>query len=200
MSRGKRNRTGKNNTSSDRNAYQTNKSPQTSGGVEGDSNQSIDDSNGEITQETYEKYRAVLVDLEKANTDQHDKAVLQLSTATLGVSATFAGTSFSASSFSALIAGWCFLVFSIILMLLSFYFGKRACTEQRTNWDEMYRSGHVSEQNNSIDRLEWLTNLTTFFGSGCFVIGLVFCLISCGINSRNSEFPAKAPPQSSLCK
>jgi hypothetical protein len=151
-----------------------------------------------ITQETYEKHRAVLLDLLKANVDQHDKAVLQLTAATLGVSITFVDRVIPTplpDTVTALVIAWALLVFSTLSMLASFWTGKKACLADLADWDDRFRSGAAGRESTS-----WwsvATNWLTLFGSVFFSVGLIltviFCCLNIGITRPSSTLPQGKP-------
>lgn len=147
--------------------------------TEGDSPNETDGNNW---QEIYLQHRAFLLDLIKANEDQHDKAVLQLTAATLGVSVTFVDkvvTNPLPYTEAALVLGWVALTAGIIAMLASFFAGKKACRIELQNWDSHFEGNNLPENESQWSKAtERLSNA----GSICFVVGLVLVISFCWLN------------------
>jgi hypothetical protein len=94
-----------------------------------------------MSDEVYRDERNILLDLIKGNTEQHDKSVLQLATAVLGLTITFKdkiapqplpGTDWLMG------ISWLLLLGSTGTMLASFITGERACKLDLKNLDARY--------------------------------------------------------------
>jgi hypothetical protein len=135
-----------------------------------------------VQEDVYLKERAVMLDLIRANADQHDKAILQLTAATLGVSVTFiaqVAKSPLSCSWWLFGTGWTLLFLSLFAMLTSFHTGQRACHEQLHGWDALYRDGTPQPECNS-----WSTATTWLSRGSCalFLLGVLMILIFSWIN------------------
>ena len=93
----------------------------------------------------------VLLDLNKANTDQHDKAILQLTAGALALTVTFmekiAPHPLPNTQYW-LAGGWALLAASMAAMVLSFLTGQNACRRQLALLDIEFREGMRPPQTN----------------------------------------------------
>jgi hypothetical protein len=125
----------------------------------------------ELSQERYDSERKLLLDLLKANIDQHDKAVLQLASATLGISVTFVDKIAPDPvrwTYWLLGGGWLALAGSIALMLASFQTGVKGATIQINKLDQHMRTGKRPDQTNRWN--PWTSRLTST-SSVLFLVG-----------------------------
>lgn len=129
-----------------------------------------------MSPEQYASERALLADLEKANTDQHDKAVLQLTAATLAISATFIEKIVRIPAPNTLWIlgwGWIALTISMVLMILSFWTGRKACRKYQAWLDRAVSVGVGEPEQN-----RWSTATDSLSGLSCllFIAGIILIL------------------------
>lgn len=153
---------------------------------------------GQLTPELYLKERDLILDLEKANTDQHDKAILQLTAATLAFSITFVdkvAKNPDPSTLHMLGWGWFALVVSMAAMVLSFLTGQKACAKRLAALDNEYSTGTPDNSRNV-----WVMLTTTFnyTSSTLFFVGLILILLFSWVNmpKGNVSPPDSGPPAS----
>lgn len=150
---------------------------------------------GELTPDLYHKERALILDLIKANTDQHDKAVLQLTAATLAFSITFVdkvAKNPDPSSLQLLGWGWVALVVSMAAMVLSFLTGQWACAKRLAALDKEYLKQPIGSTRNL-----WATATTilTHTSSLLFFVGLIVILLFSWVNMPSATKGSVAPPE-----
>jgi hypothetical protein len=146
-----------------------------------------------LPQEIYNEERKLLVDLHKANADQHDKAILTLTASTLGLTLTFISNIAPNPplwTMYILAAGWLGLVASIVTMLCSFLTGQWACEHQMKLLDHHAEKAERPDQTNYWSNWTKKLNVSSLF---LFVIGIILVAIFSGINmlERKPAGPAK---------
>ncbi|MCI0359334.1 MAG: hypothetical protein L0211_12720 [Planctomycetaceae bacterium] len=153
----------------------------------------------EMPHEVYTDERKVLLDLSKANTDQHDKAILTLATGSLGLTVTFISNIAPhprPDTLVILFAGWGCLAASIGAMLLSFQTGQEACRRQLVLLDQEFQESERPDQTN------WWSACTIWFNRGAcffFLAGVILILVFSGLNLLAAPPAPPVPaPASSL--
>jgi hypothetical protein len=159
-----------------------------------------------MSQELYDKERLLHLDLIKANTDQHDKAILQLTGATLALSVTFVEKIARNPHPDTLILlglGWAALATSMIVMLASFQTGQTACELGLARLNKRFESGEPQSEFNL-----W-SILTTWFNRASyilFIVGVILILLFSWVNiptvdaskgsrmSKSSQIPRPTTP------
>jgi hypothetical protein len=127
----------------------------------------------------YEKYRDHMIELQKLNSQNFDKAILSLSTTTLGLSLAFIKDIVNlenAACISILKLSWIALVLAIIITLLSFLFSQSAITKQLEYADEYYLQNKDAslEKTNCFDILNrW----SAYFSALFFILGIILTVI-----------------------
>src|SRR5262245_42473762 len=104
-----------------------------------------------LPQDVYKEERKLLVDLHKANADQHDKAILTLTAGLLGLTLTFISSMAPNPphwTMYILAGGWAGLVLSIVTMLFSFLTGQWGCDHQMKLLDHHAANAERPEQTN----------------------------------------------------
>lgn len=141
------------------------------------------------TDEQYAKERALLLDLAKANTDQHDKAILQITGVALAVSVTFVDKiahNPDQHSYVWLGAGWAALSLGLTAILLSFQTGHWACNSQLDLLNDEYKTGVRPDQRNHwSEYTTWLNRLSCLL----LVLGVVLILIFSWVNLPKGTAP-----------
>lgn len=137
----------------------------------------------------YYRERAHLSEIEQKSADQHDKAILTLSMAALGVSITFldkiAATPVPETLIILFIA-WGFLVASIVAIVASFQFSQWACRYQQALYDKERETGEEQKQKNRYSTwTSWLNVAAYIF----FVGGVCSLLLFSGLNLWISKEP-----------
>lgn len=130
----------------------------------------------QMPDDVYCKERDILLDLIKANTEQHHKWVLQLAAAALGLSVTFIEKIAKAPGSDTYIwlgAGWSLLSFSIAAMLLSFLVGEKACWNALEALDAHYQNRVPLPARNILGTITHLLNRASY---ASFVIGVI-CIV-----------------------
>ncbi len=167
-----------------------------------------------LSQEFYDRHFALLADLNKANADQHDKGILQLTGVTLVLSVTFVDKIAQhplPHTFWLLFFGWACLAISMAAMLVSFHTGTWACDANRAWLDHVFATNTLRA-----DEKLW-SHVTTWLNrASCILLmlGVFFILIFSGVNlpsvghtqqrespadsSRGSEVPKPGQPPSPL--
>ena len=163
-----------------------------------------------LSQEVYDKHRALLADLNKANADQHDKGILQLTGVTLVLSVTFVDKIAQHPlpyTFWLLFFGWACLAISMAAMLFSFHTGTWACDAEMAWLDHVFATNSLRA-----DKKLW-SHVTTWLNRvSCILlmVGVLFILIFSGVNlpsagqtqqqeissdsSKGGEVPKSAQP------
>jgi len=129
-----------------------------------------------LSTEQYLNLRKEVQEVDKNNSDQHDKAILQLATGTLALSVTFLekiAPNPLPESLWVIATGWSALIVCIISMLLSFVFGQLACKSQLEIYDEMYENQVNVTRPPKWTRWTTSANLISF---ASFVVGIFFIL------------------------
>jgi len=130
----------------------------------------------DLSTEQYLNLRKEVQEVDKNNSDQHDKAILQLATGTLALSVTFLekiAPNPLPESLWVIATGWSALIVCIISMLLSFVFGQLACKSQLEIYDEMYENQVNVTRPPKWTRWTTSANLISF---ASFVVGIFFIL------------------------
>ncbi|HTN76655.1 MAG TPA: hypothetical protein VL096_15460, partial [Pirellulaceae bacterium] len=140
----------------------------------------------------------MLLDLVKANTEQHDKWVLQLAAALLGLSITFLekiAPKPLADTLPFLGAGWVLLCTSVGGTLLSFLTGQRACKLGIDRLEELYRD-ETPEPTARWRELLSYNNITeglNLLSYGTFVAGVV-CIATFSWKNIQHKASSAEPP------
>lgn len=125
----------------------------------------------------YQAQRALLSDLEKANAEQHDKAILQLTAGALALTVTFMEKIAPhplPSTRPWLAGGWLALVLSMAAMVSSFLTGQRACRYQMELLDKEFGEGMRPSQRN---KWSTITTWLNVFSFALFLVG-VACILT----------------------
>jgi hypothetical protein len=150
-----------------------------------------------MTQEVYSNERTLLTEIEQNSADQHDKAILQLTMAALGVSIAFVSQVAPRPLLSPewLVISWGAFVGSIIAILASFHGSQAACRLQRELIDQEYEFQTVpADQSNKYIKRTIRLSLAAYFA---FVVGVLALLVFCYPNlihaQKNDQPPANHP-------
>lgn len=130
-----------------------------------------------MSEDTYFRERTTLIEMEQKSADQHDKAVLNLSTGALGLSLTFIdkiAPDPAASTLWLVGAAWISFIVCIFVMLLSFLTSQSACRRQRDLLDGEYSNGYPPDD---VNKWSTGTHYLNFVAYACFVFGVIF--LSC---------------------
>jgi hypothetical protein len=128
-----------------------------------------------------------LNEIEQKSADQHDKAVLQLAMAALGVSITFLDKIAPQPIRCTLIllfAGWVSLILSIVAIVGSFLMSQRACQYEREMLDKEFREQTQLDRDKKHSKRVTRLNRLAYIG---FVVGVGLILIFSGWNLWNVE-------------
>jgi hypothetical protein len=139
--------------------------------------------------------------LQKANTDQHDKAILTLTAGMLGLTITFISNIAPNPppwTMIFLASGWGGLVLSMVAMLCSFLTGQWACEDQIKLLDQHAAKGIRPEQKNYWSKWTKLLNTSSL---ALFIVGIILVAIFSGINllartpaaAKSQQPPAQGP-------
>jgi hypothetical protein len=142
-----------------------------------------------------DKERPALLELIKANVDQHDKAILQLTAAALAVSVTFVAqvaknpVDGTVPLFG---VGWLLLFLSMVSMLGSFHTGQIAGNVQLQLLEDYFQTG------NQPTHVSWWSRATTGLSRlSCifFIFGMIFVLLFSWFNfPATNRFGPQQPP------
>lgn len=140
-----------------------------------------------LAEKTYLDHRACLNEIELKSADQHDKAILQLTIAALGVSITFldriAHNQPVPTSRCLLVGSWLSLGLSIFAILGSFLTSQRACQEDRKHLDDDFRNRKVTEFKNKYKTITtWLNRIayTSFLIGVSLLLGFSYANLPTG--------------------
>jgi hypothetical protein len=130
-----------------------------------------------LSYEVYLSEREKLIDIESKSSDLHDKSVLQLTAAALGLSVTFMekiAPHPAPYTLKYLFVAWTLLGLSIVFIVSSFLLSQMSCRRQRQLLDEEYTKQKIPKQINRAS--EW-TIRTSFAGYVTFVSGIGLLLV-----------------------
>lgn len=133
-----------------------------------------DQSSCQMSEETYVRERSCLIEIEQKSADQHDKAILTLTSGALGLSITFLdkfATNPLPETLWLVGASWSCFIVGIVSILASFLTSQAACRRQRDLLDSEYSTGTPPKQTNPpATATRWL-NLLSYV---LVVVGMAF--------------------------
>jgi hypothetical protein len=143
-----------------------------------------------LPHDLYLEERKLLLDLQKANTEQFDKAILTVSSGAIGLSIVFMYNLIPdpiESTKACLIGGWFLLLLSILAMIASFLFGQWAC-DQRIDVINSSACGDPCP----VFRVDWAwwTRTLNLFAFLFFVLGVAAILTFASVNFYYKQAPA----------
>lgn len=123
----------------------------------------------EIDTKVYNRERAALIKSEQQAVNQFDKLLILISTGSLYFSFYFLKDIKEIQSSGFLIAGWIFLIFSIVTILLSFLLSEQAFRKQREILDKQY--GNAKEEKNTYNKWIRCVQIISFI---TLILGVIF--------------------------
>lgn len=127
----------------------------------------------------YEKFRDYLVELQKSNSQNFDKAILSLSSTTLAISLAFIKDIVGLNQANCLILlkfSWFSLVAAIIITVLSFLFSQAGINKQ-LEYAEQYYINQKDDYLTKKNPLKILSNFSGYFSAFFFIAGIVLTVI-----------------------
>ena len=135
-----------------------------------------------MTEETYARERTCLIEIEQKSADQHDKAILTLTSGALALSITFLDK-IAASPLPNTVwiigVSWLCYVLAIAFILWSFLTSQKACRRQRELLDIEYSTATTPDQTNRPALTTHRLNVASYW---LFVAGTAFLATFSWIN------------------
>lgn len=127
---------------------------------------------GYMSDETYFRERGTLIEIEQKSADQHDKAILTISTGGLALSITFLKDIAPDPSKGTLVLvgiSWICFGLSMLTILFSFLSSQIACRRQRDLLDELYLDGTRDQEK----KANWWSSLTHWLNLASYILVFV---------------------------
>jgi hypothetical protein len=139
----------------------------------------------------YQKCREDLLKRQLSNTENFDRAILTLSSSTLGLTLTFIRNVTpieNAHHIWLLLLAWVLLAIAIVITLLSFLISQAGAKTQLTYAEEYYLNGkdeYLTKKNIFANLNEW----TGYISATTFVVAMILIVAFVWINITNGEKP-----------
>jgi hypothetical protein len=140
-----------------------------------------------MTEKQYWRERTLLIGIQQQSADSHDKAILQVAMAALGISITFLDRIAPSPlrwSLGILILSWVLLLFSIVFMIRSFALAGKACEFQIALYGEEQLKRQVIVKENPHRKR---TDRATSWSHWLFIAGIVALVLFSAINLLKSK-------------